>query len=75
MAFSGYAWAQLASALSRGADGAARALRWHTIIEGMTHGHLRPGSRTPVAGTPEWVTLEVVTGGFATGAFLSLIHI
>ena len=33
----------------------------------MQTGALQVGSRTPVAGTPSWVTLEVVQGGFATG--------
>jgi len=33
----------------------------------MLDGRLTIGSRTPVAKTPAWATLEVVKGGFATG--------
>ncbi|MDP1051005.1 hypothetical protein, partial [Klebsiella quasipneumoniae] len=29
------------------------------------------GSRTPLAEIPDWVTLEVITGGFATGNLLA----
>lgn len=37
-------------------------------MAGIASGALAVGSRTPVAGLPAWVTPEVVTGGFATGA-------
>jgi len=37
----------------------------------MLTGSLQPGARVPVAGAPAWATLEVVTGGFATGALLA----
>ena len=50
---------------------AAKVARWQEVLEGMTSGALAVGSRTPVAGAPAWVTLEVVTGGFATGRFLA----
>ncbi|WP_081236408.1 hypothetical protein [Streptomyces viridosporus] len=46
----------------------ARGQRWRKVLEGMASGRLSVGSRTPVDGFPPWVTLEVVRGGFATGA-------
>lgn len=49
----------------------AKAERWRLVIEGMADGTLRVGSRTPVAQTPAWVTLEVAHGGFATGRYLA----
>ena len=49
----------------------ARAGRWRAVLAGMTDGRLTAGSRTPVAGTPAWVTLEVAHGGFATGRLLA----
>ncbi len=48
-----------------------KATKWQTVFEKMLNGSLEVGTRTPVPDTPEWVTLEVVTGGFATGAFLA----
>lgn len=36
----------------------------------MNNGVINVGSRRPV-NVPEWVTLEVVTGGFATGKYLA----
>ena len=45
--------------------------RWQDVLTGMASGRLSPGSRTPVAGTPAWVTLEVAHGGFATGRYLA----
>ncbi|HLT39589.1 MAG TPA: hypothetical protein VK034_25070, partial [Enhygromyxa sp.] len=50
---------------------AARVEQWRAVIEGMASGELTVGSRTPVADTPAWVTLEVVHGGFATGRYLA----
>ncbi len=44
---------------------------WMAVIEGIASGRLTVGSRTPVADTPAWVTLEVAHGGFATGRFLA----
>ncbi|MYV99795.1 hypothetical protein GT354_16150, partial [Streptomyces sp. SID3343] len=41
---------------------------WRRVLRGISDGTVRPGSRTPVAGAPGWVTLEVARGGFATGA-------
>lgn len=49
----------------------ARIARWRALVAGMTDGSLTVGSRTPVAGTPAWVTLEVAHGGFATGRLLA----
>lgn len=45
--------------------------RWWEVLHGLLTGKLAIGSRTPVAGVPEWVTLEVAAGGFATGALLA----
>ena len=75
----GYAGFQLARALaaagSRQAsvrEGAAKRLRqWLSVIDGHRDGSITTGSRTPVKDTPAWATLEVVTGGFATGALLA----
>lgn len=44
-----------------------RVRRWLRVLGGMADGSVAVGSRTPVAGLPAWVTLEVVRGGFATG--------
>ncbi|MFD3541118.1 hypothetical protein ACFWUQ_16710 [Streptomyces sp. NPDC058662] len=46
----------------------SRAGRWRAVLSGIAAGSLTVGSRTPVAGLPAWVTPDVVTGGFATGA-------
>ncbi|WP_338491533.1 hypothetical protein [Streptomyces sp. SJL17-4] len=45
-----------------------RAGGWRRVLAGMADGTLRIGSRTPARGLPAWVTLEVLHGGFATGA-------
>lgn len=45
-----------------------RMRRWQQVIDGMTNGTLAIGSRTPVDRFPAWVTLDVVHGGFVTGA-------
>lgn len=45
--------------------------RWRGVLRGMAQGRLRIGSRKPVAGLPEWVTLEVLHGGFAAGTALA----
>lgn len=77
---SGYAFGQLERALRRAVsdtDGATRARarkkvnRWQAVLAGMADGTLAIGSRTPVADTPAWVTLEVEHGGFATGRYLA----
>lgn len=48
-----------------------KARAWESVLDGMASGELAIGSRTPVADTPAWVTLEVAHGGFATGRFLA----
>lgn len=68
----GYALGQLLKALrSTGDTATARAGQWQRILAAMFDGTVRYGSRTPVAETPAWVTLEVAHGGFATGEFLA----
>lgn len=77
---SGYAAAMLAKAFlthETHADpevrerAAERVLRWRQVLEQALAGTVDYGSRTPLAGIPDWVTLEVITGGFATGALLA----
>jgi hypothetical protein len=48
-----------------------KALAWEAVLNGMASGTLNVGSRTPVANTPAWVTLEVAHGGFATGRYVA----
>ena len=72
----GRLWAALHTAATAGDEAtrsraAAKAARWRAVLDGMASGDLTVGSRTPVADTPSWVTLEVVTGGFATGRYLA----
>ncbi|MYW97860.1 hypothetical protein G3I59_46455 [Amycolatopsis rubida] len=76
----GYAYGQLERAVRTAMSAkdratrrraAAKAGRWQDVLTGMATSSLRIGSRTPVADTPAWVTLEVVHGGFATGRFLA----
>jgi hypothetical protein len=50
---------------------AEKVRKWHQIFEGVAGGALTVGSRTPVAGTPAWATLEVAHGGFATGSLMA----
>ncbi|MFC4855545.1 hypothetical protein [Actinophytocola glycyrrhizae] len=68
---SGYAFWQLRRALRHAGADSARAGRWQAVLDGMADGTLTVGSRTPVADTPAWVTLEVLHGGFATGRYLA----
>jgi hypothetical protein len=72
-----YAWAQLLQARRAAAehpDPVVRAAaqqaveKWQGTIAGMRDGSIQVGSRTPTK-APAWVTLEVVTGGFATGKY------
>ena len=67
-AFDSLAAAQDATALARAETKIAR---WRSVIAGMADGSVSAGSRTPVSGTPAWVTLEVTHGGFATGRLLA----
>lgn len=62
----GYAYGQLVRARAKGdAKGVAK---WEAVIAGMRSGTIAVGSRTPTK-APAWVTLDVVTGGFATGTY------
>ncbi|MGW7679690.1 hypothetical protein ACWGID_03060 [Kribbella sp. NPDC054772] len=54
---------------------AARVDAWRNVLDGMASGRLTVGSRTPVADTPAWVTLEVAHGGFATGRYLAEVPV
>lgn len=49
----------------------ARIARWTQVIEHALRGTADYGSRTPFAHVPAWATLEVATGGFATGRLLA----
>lgn len=73
----GYAWGQFRKAQSTAVsssdpDVKARAEQrgksWLRVVAGMATGRIRVGSPTPVRGFPEWLTPEIVRGGFATGA-------
>lgn len=73
---SGYPAAQLARALAYAeahddVQTQERVRRWTDALIGVLGGSIAPGERQPVANLPVWVTLEVVTGGFATGKALS----
>lgn len=48
----------------------AKAEKWIDVFTGMLNGQLHVGSRTPTS-APAWATLEVLTGGFATGSLLA----
>lgn len=67
----GYAYEQLRRAVRSAGEDSARAARWHAVLNGLADGTLSVGSRTPVADTPAWVTLEVLHGGFASGRYLA----
>ncbi len=45
--------------------------KWMQVFNGLLNRTLNVGSRTPLKGLPGWATLEVVTGGFATGKALA----
>jgi hypothetical protein len=77
---SGYAQFQLAKAFTTEAEHTDPATRarardrvkdWIAVFNGILNGTLAIGSRTPLDGVPNWVTLKVVTGGFATGELLA----
>ncbi|MDO9346165.1 MAG: hypothetical protein Q7T99_22105 [Pseudomonas sp.] len=76
----GYAVFQLSKALlARGQtsgplarfNARRRISQWQQVITHMLRGTAEYGSRTPLAEIPAWVTLEVITGGFATGKLLA----
>lgn len=48
-----------------------RISRWQTVLRNILSGGVEYGSRTPVEGIPAWATLEVITGGFATGELVA----
>jgi hypothetical protein len=48
-----------------------RVRKWTAVLNGILNGKLNVGSRTPLESVPAWATLEVVTGGFATGELLA----
>jgi len=50
---------------------AARVERWRQVLAHALGGSVTYGSATPLPGIPDWVTLDVATGGFATGALLA----
>lgn len=75
-----YAAGQLAKALTKSvehpdADTRERALlkatKWSEALNGLLSGKIDVGSRQPLPDVPVWATLELVTGGFATGALLA----
>jgi hypothetical protein len=75
----GYASFQLAKAIAASHEhadasvrerAAAKVAKWSAVLRELLSGNLQIGSRTPVK-APAWATLEVVTGGFATGALLA----
>jgi len=43
--------------------------KWKKVFSGIRTGDLQIGSRTPIKNIPNWVTPEVIRGGFATGEF------
>lgn len=76
----GYAAFQIAKALTTSEEHAdpatrerakAKITKWETVLQNLLNGVVDYGARTPVGGVPGWATLEVVTGGFATGALLA----
>ncbi|MEH6350262.1 hypothetical protein [Pseudomonas sp. 3JA] len=76
----GYAIFQLSKALiAQRADpeseayakAAQRIARWQQVLAHAVQGTAQYGSRMPLADVPVWVTLEVATGGFATGHLLA----
>ena len=76
----GYAAFQIAKALTTSEEhddpatrerAKGRIAKWETVLRNILSGSVKYGSRTPVTKAPAWATLEVVTGGFATGELLA----
>jgi hypothetical protein len=76
----GYALGQLARAFATSqthpdpeirARAEQKITTWMKVFQSMLSGALQVGSRTPLMNTPAWATLEVATGGFATGTLLA----
>ncbi len=53
------------------ARAAAKVIKWTAVLRAQFVGALQVGRRQPLADVPVWATLEVVTGGFATGRLLA----
>ncbi len=68
---SGYADFQLAKALLAPDRNEERIRAWTSVLSNLLDQSVEYGSRTPLRGVPAWATLEVVTGGFATGTLLA----
>jgi len=74
-----YAQFQLAKALRSASHAEGEALQhakakgqsWLKVLKNILAGTVQYGSRTPIASIPAWATLQVVTGGFATGELLA----
>lgn len=45
--------------------------KWTTVLNDLLNGTNLAGSRTPLPDVPSWATLEVLTGGFASGNLLA----
>ena len=76
----GYPLFQIAKALTTAqqhADPATRTrayqriAQWTDVFNRIVSGEIKAGSRTPLPEVPAWATLEVITGGFATGKLLA----
>ncbi|GGY55374.1 hypothetical protein [Pseudoduganella albidiflava] len=67
-AYPAFKLAQALIANARSTGSSSKVRQWIAVLENIFAGTVDHGSRTPVDGVPAWVTLEVVTGGFATGA-------
>lgn len=48
-----------------------RVATWEAILANILSGSVAYGSRTPLHGIPDWASLEVASGGFATGNLLA----
>jgi len=62
-----YAFLQLVAAEEKG--NTKKIAQWKKVLSGIRTGDLKIGSRTAVAGMPNWATPEIVRGGFATGDY------
>lgn len=76
----GYAAHQIAKALTASKEhhdpevrkrAEEKIAKWSTVLSNILTDSVDYGSRTPTRETPSWATLEVITGGFATGKLLA----
>jgi len=76
----GYVLAQLSRAITNSTEhpdplvrqrAVERTKRWEQVFRAMLSGSIDFGARAPVLDVPEWVTLEVLHGGFASGNLLA----